>query len=213
MKNSLVIFGTKNFINSLKEVKEYLNFSLVFYDKNTFSESTLPVIYCTIVEEELCNDSDILRLINKEKYKPLLLIKNMNNAKRTTRLSYYDDVVTLPLNIKDFINKITNLVTVKKFNQNSSINIKEYVIDKNERKLKKDNLSVIITEREVQLIELLFNEKKPISKNIILKKVWKYADDVDTHTIETHIYRLRKKILSKFKDENFITNSKAGYSI
>tara|TARA_B110000914_G_C15409854_1_gene421303 strand:- start:353 stop:991 length:639 start_codon:yes stop_codon:yes gene_type:complete len=212
MKNSLFIFGTKNFINSLNEVKEYLNFSLMFYDKNTFSESTLPVIYCTIVEEELCNDPDILRLINKEKYKPLLLIKNTKNTKHIIRLSY-DDVVTLPLNIKDIINKITNLVTVKKFNQNSSISIKEYVIDKNERKLKKDNLSVTITEREVQLIELLFNEKKPISKNIILKKVWKYADDVDTHTIETHIYRLRKKILSKFKDKNFIINSKAGYSI
>ena len=102
MKNSLFIFGTKNFINSLNEVKEYLNFSLMFYDKNTFSESTLPVIYCTIVEEELCNDPDILRLINKEKYKPLLLIKNTKNTKHIIRLPY-DDVVTLPLNIKDII--------------------------------------------------------------------------------------------------------------
>ena len=70
-----------------------------------------------------------------------------------------------------------------------------------------------VTEREIQLIELLYNEKKPLSKNIILKRVWKYANDTDTHTIETHIYRLRKKILSIFKDENFITNSKNGYSI
>ena len=59
----------------------------------------------------------------------------------------------------------------------------------------------------------MFNENKPISKKNILKKVWKYADDVDTHTIETHIYRLRKKILNKFKDENFIINSKDGYFI
>ena len=70
-----------------------------------------------------------------------------------------------------------------------------------------------ITEREIQLIELLFNEKKPVPKSIILKRVWKYADDADTHTIETHIYRLRKKILDVFKDDNFIINSKDGYSI
>ena len=79
--------------------------------------------------------------------------------------------------------------------------------------MKKDNLFITITEREVQLIELLFNEKKPISKNIILKKIWKYADDADTHTVETHIYRLRKKIFDKFHDESFIINSKLGYSI
>ena len=80
-------------------------------------------------------------------------------------------------------------------------------------KLKKKNLSITITEREIQLIELLYNSSNPLSKNVILKKVWKYADDADTHTIETHIYRLRKKILSKFKDENFILNFKDGYSI
>ena len=65
----------------------------------------------------------------------------------------------------------------------------------------------------MQLIELLFNEEKPITKKIILKKIWKYADDADTHTVETHIYRLRKKIIDRFKDEYFILNSKSGYSI
>ena len=59
----------------------------------------------------------------------------------------------------------------------------------------------------------MFNKKKPLSKKYILKEVWKYAEGVDTHTIETHIYRLRKKIISKFNDENFIINSKTGYSI
>ena len=74
-------------------------------------------------------------------------------------------------------------------------------------------MSITITEREIQLIELLNNETKPILKNIILKKVWKYSDDTDTHTIETHIYRLRKKILNKFKDEHFISKTKTGYTI
>ena len=211
MKNSLLVFGSKNFINSLDEVKEYLNFSLVFYDKNIFSHSLIPAIACILVEAEACNDADILNLINKIKNKPLLLIKKPSHS--LNAFPTYDSVETLPLNLEDICNKITNLVTVKKFNQNSSLIIKDYVIDKNERKLKKNNLSMTITEREVQLIELLFTEKKPLSKNIILKRVWKYAEDTDTHTIETHIYRLRKKILSIFKDDNFILNSKDGYSI
>jgi DNA-binding response OmpR family regulator len=119
----------------------------------------------------------------------------------------------LPLSLIEISNKISNLIIVKKFNQNSSIKIKEYTIDKNEKKMKRNDLSITITEREIQLIELLFNEKKPISKNGLLKKIWKYSEDVDTHTVETHIYRLRKKILNNFNDENFIINTKAGYSI
>ena len=142
---------------------------------------------------------------------PVLLIDKANHPNSVKFV--YTESISLPLKFLEISNKITNLITAKEFNQNSSIKIKEYVLDKNERKLKKKNLSIVITEREIQLIELLFNEKKPLSKNIILEKVWKYAADADTHTIETHIYRLRKKIFSKFKDENFIVNFKAGYTV
>ena len=69
------------------------------------------------------------------------------------------------------------------------------------------------TEREIQLIELLFNEKKPISKNNLLKKIWNYSDAADSHTVETHIYRLRKKILKIFGDDQFIITKKNGYQI
>jgi len=211
MKNSLLVFGTKNFNNSLNEIKEYLNFSLIFYDKNTYSELLFPKINSLLVDSEICNDIDILSSINKIKNKPILLLKR-NDTNSINKLSF-DFTINLPLSLFDFSYSIENLISVKKFNSNSSIKIKEYLVDKNERKLKKNNLSIAITEREIQLIELLFNEKKPQSKNAILKKVWKYVEDTDTHTIETHIYRLRKKILNKFKDENFITNSKVGYTI
>ena len=62
-------------------------------------------------------------------------------------------------------------------------------------------------------IDLLFNEKKYFSKNLILQKIWKYSNNADTHTVETHIYRLRKKINDKFGDDNFILNSDKGYNI
>ena len=211
MKNKLLVFGTSNFNNSLNEIKEYFNFSLMFYDKNTFSELPVTAFNSLLVDAEVCNEIDILHVINKIKNKPLLLLKNSNHTS-ANKLTC-DEISILPMSLVDISNKVTNLIITKNFNLNSSVAIKEYVIDKNERKLKKENLSLTITEREIELIELLFNEKKPLSKKIILKRVWKYADDADTHTIETHIYRLRKKILSKFKDENFLINTKAGYSI
>ena len=85
------------------------------------------------------------------------------------------------------------------------------MLDKNERKLSKAENSIILTEKEVQLLELFLNEKKPISKDNILSSVWNYSSEADTHTVETHIYRLRKKINEKFLDENFILNNKDGY--
>ena len=211
MKNNLLIFGTKNFNNSFNEIKEYLNFSLVFYSKDYLLESSISKINSVLIDIDVCSDLEILDSINMIKNKPTLLLKRKNYSNPIKLV--YNDVINLPSSLIEISNKITNLITSKKFIQNSSFKIKYYIIDKNERKLKKEKMSMIVTEREIQLIELLFNEKKPLSKNHILKRVWKYSDNADTHTIETHIYRLRKKILSIFKDKNFIINSKDGYSI
>ena len=87
------------------------------------------------------------------------------------------------------------------------------MLDKNERKLFKDDTYIILTEKEVQLLDLFLNKSKPISKDEILSSVWNYSSDADTHTVETHIYRLRKKINEKFSDDNFILNNKKGYSL
>ncbi len=87
------------------------------------------------------------------------------------------------------------------------------MLDKNEKKLSKKNSSIILTEKEIQLIELLLNNSKPISKNKILSSVWNYSTDADTHTVETHIYRLRKKISDNFMDDKFIFNKKDGYHL
>ena len=211
MKNILLVFGTQNFNNSLEEIKEYLNFSLVFYNKNTFSESLIIEAKSIIIEREACIDRDILLLIDKIKKKPFLILQKRTSS--NDNMLFCSEIRTFPLRLNEISEIIINLITAKKFNQNSSVKVKEYIIDKNERKLNKSNLSITITEREIQLIELLFNETSPLSKNLILKKVWKYADDADTHTVETHIYRLRKKILNKFGDNNFIIYSKRGYSI
>ena len=108
---------------------------------------------------------------------------------------------------------VENTVAKNKFNKNSSIQVKNYLLNKNEKKLLKSENFIILTEKEVQLIELLLNKKKPLSKENILSSVWHYSSDADTHTVETHIYRLRKKISDKFDDEKFILNKKEGYCL
>ena len=84
-------------------------------------------------------------------------------------------------------------------------------MNKNEKKLIKSEKFILLTEKEIQLLELFLSNSEPINNSTILEKVWKYSKSADTHTVETHIYRLRKKIKSKFQDDNFILNNKNGY--
>ncbi len=125
----------------------------------------------------------------------------------------FDDQLYFPFNILDLKKKVNNLLSSFKFSKNSSVNIKNYTIDKNLKTMKKDNIFINLTEKEVNLLVLLNEEKKPLNKKIILKKIWQYSIDADTHTVETHIYRLRKKVLEKFGDKEFINIFKEGYSL
>ena len=123
----------------------------------------------------------------------------------------YDASLELPATLKEINAIVENTAAKKKFNVNSSIVVKDYLLNKNEKKLLRSGKYIILTEKEVQLLELFLNNKNPISKDNILSSVWNYASDADTHTVETHIYRLRKKIIDNFKDEKFILNNKDGY--
>ena len=100
--------------------------------------------------------------------------------------------MAIPVAIAE-INKLIEDVAAKKlFSINSSIKVKKYFLNKNEKKLIYGDNSIILTEKEIQLIELLLNKSKPITKDNILLSVWNYSTEADTHTVETHIYRLRK---------------------
>ena len=99
------------------------------------------------------------------------------------------------------------------FKKNSLINLNGYVVDKNERKIKKNNLELQLSEKEISFLILFSETKEPISRSLVLKKVWNYSLESETHTVETHIHRLRKKILKKFSDDNFIKNNNKGYYI
>ena len=209
MITELLVFGSKNFNNSVEEIKDNLGYSTLFFDFNKSLPSTPLSIACVIVDGQVCKNKDYLSTINRFRDKPILLVHNLNTGDNHN----FNDKILLPISLFDLKNKIKNILASSKFNLNSAINIKDYILNKNEKKLTKLNISISITERESQLIELLFKEKKPLSKNFILKKIWNYSNNADTHTVETHIYRLRKKINNKFKDNNFILNSAKGYLI
>ena len=80
-------------------------------------------------------------------------------------------------------------------------------------RLKKKNLELYLTEKEINFLILFSQSDKPVTRNFILKNVWNYSSETDTHTVETHIHRLRKKILEKSGDNNFIKNNNEGYYI
>jgi len=210
MNSDLLIYGSKNFNNSLKEVKEYLGFSLFFYDFSKKKTNVFNSIAGVIVDEDVLANFKNSNLLDEIKNKPILLIQT---SKKEVSEYFFSETLFLPISLFEMKNKINNNIAAFKFSLNSSIKIKEYILNKNEKKLFKSNFFISLTEREVQLIELLYKEKNSISKSYILKKIWKYSDIADTHTVETHIYRLRKKIYSKFNDNSFIINSGDGYTI
>ena len=209
MNLELLVFGSKNFNNSIQEIKENLGYSLIFFDFLKPLSNIPSSIAGVIVDSQVCYDKNYLKIINKFNNKPIILIQFLGTIEK----SNFDNKILLPVSLQDLKNKVTNTIISSKYILNSSIRVKDYILNKNEKKLSKLNTSISITEKEVLLIELLFIEKKPLSINFILKKIWNYAEDADTHTVETHIYRLRKKIAKKFNDADFILNSSKGYSL
>ena len=119
----------------------------------------------------------------------------------------------IPISITKLIEKLNVIILRKQFSDQLEIKVKNYLIDFNSRELLLKNLQLKLTEKEIGVILYLFKKKKPTSIKELKENVWQYHSDIETHTVETHIYRLRKKIGKTFNDENFILSKKDGYQI
>ncbi len=196
----VLILGPRSFYTTLNELKSFLKF-------NSISEKNSSNFDVILFHEDALND--------KENYKILRDSRKLKicASSKKKKSNNYDAFLELPSSLKEINSTVESVVAKNRFSKNSSIEIKKYFLNKNEKKLSKKENEIILTEKEIQLLELLLNTKKPISKDKILSSVWNYSSDADTHTVETHIYRLRKKINDKFSDENFIVNCKDGYSL
>ena len=178
--------------NVLFEVKDFLNFEVINYEnENAFLEKIKKessIKNCTIVTKNLLN------------------IKNINEK----NIIHLDN---MPINFTLLIDKINTNLLRQRFSFQSNINIKNYTLNLNSRVISRNENELKLTEREIEIILFLNDKKKPQNINILQKEVWSYVTDLETHTVETHIYRLRKKIGDKFNDNNFIVSSKEGYLI
>ena len=118
-----------------------------------------------------------------------------------------------PIPILKLLEKINTQFLKINFNKTSDIMIGSYKFNLNSREMSQSNLKLKLTEKEINSIIYLFNSKDVVKIDELQSKVWGYQPELETHTVETHIYRLRKKISEKFNDENFILTNKSGYEI
>ena len=128
----------------------------------------------------------------------------------TNCLILFDD---RPIKINQLLDKINIFLIKQKYNFQSQLIIKNYMLNLNSRTISTSKENLKLTEREIDVILFLMEKVLPQSVNSLQNEVWKYANTLETHTVETHIYRLRKKMKDKFNDNNFIVSSKEGYKI
>ena len=190
---NVFILNYNSLYEILEEIKENLSFTIIKIDN----------------EDDFKKKFDLNRLdylvISKTDHK--LLLNDDINAKN------FSAFIDLPLSFKKLIELINIKLIKLKFTQQSNITIKDYELNLNSKFFSKDNLKLRLTEKEIEII-LYLNDKK-IKHNVadLQKNIWDYSTDMETHTVETHIYRLRKKISDLFKDEKFILSHKNGYFI
>ena len=178
--------------NVLFEVKEFLNFEVVNHES------------INVFLEKIQKDSSTKNSI--------IVTKNFLNHKDINQKSIIH-LDNKPINFLSLIDRVNTNLLKQKYSFQSSINIKDYTLNLNSRVISQKKNELKLTEREIDIILFLKDQKKPQNINILQKEVWSYSENLETHTVETHVYRLRKKISDTFKDENFIISLKEGYSI
>ena len=183
--------------SSLYEILYEIKHDLLFDIKNYDNEDSL-----------LKNQNLNLKnsLIISKSYKNLLSIKDLSKAN-------FFDLNLLPMSLTKLIELINIQLIKLKFNNQSKINIRDYELNLNSKFISKCDLNLKLTEKEIGIILYLNESNNDHQVHDLQKNIWGYSADMETHTVETHIYRLRKKIADKFNDENFILSGQNGYFI
>ena len=194
VKQTIHIIDFKILYNILDEIKDYLKFQILHYknEENFLNSNNMNL-----------NDSLILVKSNKK----VFLNNDKIDRKKIFSISKY------PITIDKLVELLNVNLIKQKYNYQSNIDIKNYVLDLNSRTIAKNKESLKLTQKEIDIILFLNDYKKPQKVNILQNKVWGYSLELETHTVETHIYRLRKKINDKFRDNNFILSNDDGYFI
>ena len=190
-KPSINIIEFKELYNILLELDSITNFKINYYN----------------------NESEILQLQENKKininYSTIILKKPSKKINEKNVIVFEE----LPNRIDKIIDKINIHLIKQKYNLQSNLKIGEYSLDLNSRTIFKNQKKLNLTEREIDILIFLSKQKEPQKIDTLQNKVWNYSSNLETHTVETHIYRLRKKIKDTFNDDNFIISKKDGYII
>ena len=149
------------------------------------------------------SSKDIIYLLEKKEKK---LINKFN-------IEQVFIVDNLPIKIENLVSQINIKFLKSNFHRQANIKIKDYYLDLNSKFIKKNSKILKLTEKEIQIIMFLFSSQKAKTVQDLQKNIWNHHEILETHTVETHIYRLRKKIKDEFDDEKFILNSVSGYNL
>ena len=190
---NVFILNIKSLYEILNEIKENLSFKIIKVENEG--------------DFKMNNNLDTSNCLIITKTNPKLLLNNNITDKN------FFDLNDLPLPLKKLLERINIKLIKLKFNNQSKIIIKGYELNLNSKFFIKDNLNLKLTEKEIEIILYLNNTKIKHNVSDLQKNIWRYSTNMETHTVETHIYRLRKKISDLFKDERFILSHKNGYFI
>ena len=182
---NLIIYKFPKLYHILEEICLDLNFNILFVDNES------------ILNNKLNNLKNYLIITDKE----YLNIDHQFVLNQT------------PIGISKLVEKINIEFLKIQFSNQSEVKINNYIIDLNSREIVANKIKLKLTEKEINTIIFLSKSNKPISVDELQEKVWSYQSGIETHTVETHIYRLRKKIMNSFGDNEFIISKKNGYQI
>ena len=201
----LDIIGSTSFRSILKELD--LNYVISLDGDTKYNNDYFSVRIIFAEEIQLTH-------LNKLSYDniPTIFLSNNKNflTKNKLRLLDFHISLILPIEILSFKEILNILITKYNFFKKSKIIIKGYEIDSNQRLIMKNGTKVKLTEKELELI-LALNKKNGLDKSFLLKNIWNYNSNLETHAFETHLHRLRKKINSNFKDNKFIIEKNSKY--
>ena len=195
VNQKLYIINLTSFYDIIDELKEHIGYEILKFDnKETFLDK---------YKSKSITIKNSILIVRDTDYN--FFVKNINEGQIVNFKS--------PINIFTFIENINVRFIQKKYQDQSNVNVKDFFLDINSRELKKDKLSLKLTEREIDMILYLNDSKKPVNVETLEKKIWQHSSDLETHTVETHIYRLRKKIKDEFGKDDLIKSEKDGYTI
>ena len=211
---SIITVGSPVFYECMKEQKNEYNLQSLknFNEVKEILKTPLIDVYVFLF---FMDDIEKLELkeLKKIKYPKIFFSSKSENFKNLQKDNVLSNFLELPVNYQD-LEKIIKLAILKfKFLFQSKLEIGKYNLDKNERTLNFGKKSVKLTERELDIIIYLSGKKEGASKQEIMKDVWSHGEEIDSHTYETHLYRLRQKIQSKLNDKKFITVDEGKYFI